>query len=149
MSIVEVVLGSLDEYPLLLTIEEAGGRTANRAIARYDLARQYEASRGRSGLPVMRVGACLRVPRWALAELIATGRVVRLVDSVQNFGWSGAWMGGSRIEMRRRWVLSGRNMSTVEWRSRGRCWLRSIGMSCWRRERRSVCGLPRSLMSSG
>lgn len=84
MSIVEVVLGSLDEYPLLLTVEEAAGvLRIGRSLA-YELARQYEASDGREGLPVMRLGSCLRVPRWALAELIATGRVVRLADFIEN-----------------------------------------------------------------
>ncbi len=83
MSIVEVVLGSLDEHPLLLTVEEAAGvLRIGRSLA-YELARQYEASDGRQGLPVMRLGSCLRVPRWALAELIATGRVVRLADVIE------------------------------------------------------------------
>ena len=84
MSIIEVVLGSLDEYPLLLTIEEAAGvLRIGRSLA-YDLARQYEATDGRAGLPAMRLGSCLRVPRWALAELVATGRVVRLIDALEN-----------------------------------------------------------------
>ena len=83
MSIVEVVLGSLDEHPLLLTVEEAAGvLRIGRSLA-YELARQYEASDGRQGLPVMRLGSCLRVPRWALAELIATGCVVRLADVIE------------------------------------------------------------------
>jgi hypothetical protein len=33
-------------------------------------------------MPVIRVGGCLRVPRWALLELALTGRVVRLCDAV-------------------------------------------------------------------
>ena len=84
MSVIEVVLGSLDEYPLLLTVEEAAGvLRISRSLA-YDLARQYEATDGRAGLPVMRLSSCLRVPRWALAELVATGRVVRLTDALEN-----------------------------------------------------------------
>ena len=83
MSIVEVVLGSLDEYPLLLTVEEvAAVLRIGRSLA-YELARLYESSDGREGLPVLRVGALMRVPRWALAELISTGRVVRLADLVE------------------------------------------------------------------
>jgi hypothetical protein len=31
-------------------------------------------------MPVLRFGSCIRVPRWALAELLTTGRVVRLAD---------------------------------------------------------------------
>ena len=84
MSVIEVVLGSLDEYPLLLTVEEAAGvLRVSRSLA-YDLARQSEATDGRAGLPVMRLSSCLRVPRWALAELVATGRVVRLADALEN-----------------------------------------------------------------
>jgi hypothetical protein len=83
MSIVDVVLGSLDEYPLLLTVEEAAGvLRIGRSLA-YELARLYESSDGRDGLPVLRVGALMRVPRWALAELISTGLVVRLADLVE------------------------------------------------------------------
>jgi len=44
-----------------------------RSLA-YDLARRYESSGGCAGLPVIRLGSCLRVPRRALAELVATGR---------------------------------------------------------------------------
>lgn len=55
----------------------------SRSLA-YELAHRYEASDGTEGLTVMRVGSCLRVPRWALAELLATGRVVRLADALQN-----------------------------------------------------------------
>ena len=82
MSIVEMVLGSLDEYPLLLTIDEAAGLLRIGRSLAYDLARLYEQTDGRLGLPVMRLGSCLRVPRWALAELISTGRVVRLADGL-------------------------------------------------------------------
>jgi hypothetical protein len=84
MSIVEMVLGELDEYPVLLTIEESAAvLRIGRSLA-YELARQYQTSDGRAGLPVLRVGSCLRVPRWGLAELISTGRVVRLTDGVEG-----------------------------------------------------------------
>jgi hypothetical protein len=83
MSIVEVVLGSLDEYPLLLTVEEAAGVLRIGWSLAYELARTYESSDGQSGLPVLHVGALLRVPRWALAEMISTGHVVRLADLVE------------------------------------------------------------------
>ena len=64
--------------PQLLTIEEAARvLRIGRSLA-YQLARAYESSDGDDGLPVIRVGTCLRVPRWALIELVRTGRVVSL-----------------------------------------------------------------------
>ncbi len=78
------VLEALDEYPLLLRVEEAAEvLRIGRSLA-YELARRYESSDSREGLPVMRLGSCLRVPRWALAELVATGQVVRLVDPTDS-----------------------------------------------------------------
>ena len=66
----------------LLTVEEAGRvLRIGRSLA-YQLAGEYDATGGVSGLPVIRVGGCLRVPRWALLELAFTGRVVRLCDAV-------------------------------------------------------------------
>ncbi len=66
----------------LLTVEEAAGvLRIGRSLA-YQLAREYDATGGVSGLPVIRLGGCLRVPRWALLELALTGRVVRLCDAV-------------------------------------------------------------------
>ncbi len=81
MSIVEEVMTSLEGYPLMLTIEEASrALRIGRSLA-YELARQYEASDGHHGLPVMRLGSCMRVPRWALAELMSTGRAVQLTEA--------------------------------------------------------------------
>ena len=65
----------------MLTVEEAGRvLRIGRSLA-YQLAREYDATGGVSGLPVIRLGGCLRVPRWALLELALTGRVVRLCDA--------------------------------------------------------------------
>lgn len=65
----------------LLTIDEAAHvLRIGRSLA-YALARQYGATGGVSGLPVIRLGGCLRVPRWALLELAFAGRVVRLCDA--------------------------------------------------------------------
>jgi hypothetical protein len=66
----------------LLTMREATevlriGRTLG-----YQLAHEYLNSGGTSGLPVIRFSKeCYRVPRWALIELVTTGRVVRLCDA--------------------------------------------------------------------
>jgi hypothetical protein len=65
----------------LLTIEEAARvLRIGRSLA-YQLAHEYEASGGVAWLAVIRLGGCLRVPRWALLELVMTGRVVRLCDA--------------------------------------------------------------------
>jgi hypothetical protein len=65
----------------LLTVDEATRVLRIGRSLGYQLAHDYEASGGVSGLPVIRLGGCLRVPRWALLELALTGRVVRLCDA--------------------------------------------------------------------
>ena len=66
----------------LLTVEEAAAMMRIGRSKAYALAREYLRSGGTSGLPVIVFGpGCLRVPRWALIELITTGRVVRLCDA--------------------------------------------------------------------
>lgn len=66
----------------LLTVEEAAKvLRVGRSLA-YQLTGEYLGSGGMSGLPCIRLGGCLRVPRWALVELVMTGRVVRLCDAV-------------------------------------------------------------------
>ena len=74
-----VMLG-VPAAPLLTVDEAARVLRIGRSLA-YQLAREYEASGGVSGLPVIRLGGCLRVPRWALLELALYGRVVRLCDA--------------------------------------------------------------------
>ncbi len=65
----------------LLTVPEATNVLRIGRTLGYQLAHEYLNSGGASGLPVVRFGErCLRVPRWALMELAATGRVVRLSD---------------------------------------------------------------------
>ena len=68
------------EVPLLTVAEAAALLRIGRSLA-YQLAGEYIASGGVSGLPAVRLGGCLRVPRWALLELALTGRVVRLCDA--------------------------------------------------------------------
>ena len=73
----------------LLTVEEAARvLRIGRSLA-YQLAAEYDASGGLAGMPVIRIGGCLRVPRWALLELALTGRVVRLCASA--CGPLGGW----------------------------------------------------------
>ena len=51
---------------------------------------EYLATGGVAGVPVIRIGACLRVPRWALIELANTGHVVRLFDECDEAAAGGA-----------------------------------------------------------
>ena len=69
---------SANEPPLLLTIEEAADMLRIGRTLAYALARRYEVTGGVEGLPVIRLGNCLRVPRWALLELARNGRTVPL-----------------------------------------------------------------------
>ena len=70
----------------VLTVEEAArAMRIGRSLA-YQFAREYLASGGLTGMPAIRIGSCLRVPRWALLELLCTGRVVRLCDAVVPTG---------------------------------------------------------------
>jgi excisionase family DNA binding protein len=67
-------------FTSVLTVEEAAKvLRIGRSLA-YQLTGEYLASGGIRGLPCIRVGGCLRIPRWALMELVMTGRVVRLCD---------------------------------------------------------------------
>jgi len=75
------VEGLLPASPLL-TIKEAADVLRIGRTKAYALAAEYEASGGTSGLPVIRLGGCLRVPRWALLELVLTGRVVRVGEAM-------------------------------------------------------------------
>ena len=84
MSAVGVLERAADEPPVLLTVEEAADILRIGRTLAYTLARRYQATGGRDGLPVVRVGYCLRVPRWALMELALNGRVVSLAAPIED-----------------------------------------------------------------
>ena len=66
----------------LLTVDEAARMMRVGRSRVYEMAHDYIDSGGTVGLPVILFGpGCFRVPRWALMELITTGRVVRLCDA--------------------------------------------------------------------
>ncbi len=74
-------LAELEEHPLLTMREATEILRIGRTLG-YALAHEYLSSGGTSGLPVIRFSKeCYRVPRWALIELVTTGRVVRLCDA--------------------------------------------------------------------
>ncbi|MGI9053942.1 MAG: helix-turn-helix domain-containing protein [Ilumatobacteraceae bacterium] len=81
MSVVGDLEAAMAHYPLMMTVEEAAEVLRVSRAHGYALARRYEALDGTKGVPVLRVGNCLRVPRWALVEFLSTGRLVRLRDA--------------------------------------------------------------------
>ncbi len=73
--------GSLEDLPAMLTVDEAARvLRIGRSLA-YQLATRYLDSGGTDGLPVLRLGGVLRVPGFALRELITTGTVIQLTGT--------------------------------------------------------------------
>ena len=68
------------DLPLLLTVEEAGRLLRVGRSHAYNQVTLYFASGGTAGIPALRVGGLLRVPKHALHELLTTGRVVQLIE---------------------------------------------------------------------
>jgi hypothetical protein len=62
--------GSLDELPVVLTVEEAAAILRIGRGAAYELAGRWRETDGREGLPVVTFGRSLRVPRAALLRLL-------------------------------------------------------------------------------
>ncbi len=61
---------SVDEVPDLLTVEEAAAVLRIGRTKAYDLAREWRATDGASGLPVLDLGNVLRVSRYALEDMV-------------------------------------------------------------------------------
>jgi hypothetical protein len=68
---------SLEELPEFLTVEEAAAVLRIGRTSAYLLCQQWRYSGGETGLPAVRVGRQLRVPRSALARLAESGSAVR------------------------------------------------------------------------
>ena len=60
------------EVPDVLTVEEAAALVRIGRTAAYQLARQYLATEGATGMPVRRIGRQLRVPRELLEAWVGT-----------------------------------------------------------------------------
>jgi Helix-turn-helix domain len=67
------MLMNLDDCPDLLRVGEAAAILRVSRSTAYVYANQYEATGGREGLPVIRIGNTLRVPRLALRRWIEGG----------------------------------------------------------------------------
>ncbi len=61
-----------DALPVFLKVEEAARILRISRTSAYELANQWLASDGRVGLPVVRLGRSLRVPRKAIEDMIGT-----------------------------------------------------------------------------
>ncbi|MEO6125845.1 MAG: helix-turn-helix domain-containing protein [Ilumatobacteraceae bacterium] len=67
-----------NELPLLLTVDEAAHVLRIGRSHAYNLTKLYETSHGTAGVPVIRLGDLLRIPKSALQELLTTGHIVQL-----------------------------------------------------------------------
>ena len=67
------------ELPILLKVEEAMRVLRIGRSKAYEMTTLYESSGGTKGLPCLRMGDVLRVPRFALEEYVTTGRIVQLL----------------------------------------------------------------------
>ncbi len=84
MSVVGELVADAVGPPLVHTVEEAARELRIGRTLAYALARRYEITGGTAGLPVVRLGNCLRVPRRALLEFATTGRVVPLSELLSH-----------------------------------------------------------------
>ncbi|MCU1395548.1 MAG: hypothetical protein JWM34_3976 [Ilumatobacteraceae bacterium] len=66
--------------PMMLKVEEAASVLRIGRSKAYEMAQCYTRSGGTEGLPVLRMGDLLRVPRAALQEYVTTGRVTQLLS---------------------------------------------------------------------
>ena len=74
--------GPIDEWDalsIMLTIDEAARVLRIGRSKVYEMAATYTSSGGTQGLPCLRLGDLLRVPKFALHEYVTTGRIVQLI----------------------------------------------------------------------
>ena len=70
-----------NDLPMMLTVEDAACVLRIGRSHAYNLTKVYFASGGVEGLPVLRLGDVLRIPKAALQEFMTTGRIVQLTVS--------------------------------------------------------------------
>jgi len=72
----------IDEWnalPIMLTIDEAARVLRIGRSKAYEMAATYTSSGGTQGLPCLRLGDLLRVPKFALHEYVTTGHIAQLI----------------------------------------------------------------------
>ena len=67
------------KLPILLKVDEAMRVLRIGRSKAYEMTTLYETSGGTKGLPCLRMGDLLRIPRFALEEYVTTGRIVQLL----------------------------------------------------------------------
>jgi excisionase family DNA binding protein len=80
----EPIANEWSELPILLKVEEAAAVLRVGRSKAYEMTTLYETSGGTQGLPVLRFGDLLRIPRFALHEFVTTGRIVQLIPPVEH-----------------------------------------------------------------
>ncbi len=86
----EAIEQSLSDLPLMLTVEQTCAVLGNgRSLGYAAEVRRYLATGGREGIPAVRIGSVLRIPRTALVELHASVMVpTHVAAGVLRTAWS-------------------------------------------------------------
>ena len=72
----------IDEWtamPIMLTVEDAARVLRISRSKAYEMTKLYVSSGGTAGMPCLRLGDLLRVPKFALHEFVTTGHIVQLI----------------------------------------------------------------------
>jgi len=68
-----------DALPIVLTVSDAARVLRIGRSKAYEMAALYTSSCGTRGLPCLRIGDLVRVPKDALHEFVTTGQIVQLI----------------------------------------------------------------------
>jgi hypothetical protein len=97
----ETIEAAVAELPLMLTVEQARAVLGIGRSLAYGEVRRYLASGGREGIPAVRIGGAIRIPRAGLVDLLLAGLCyVEQLPSyhLQSGEPRGVWLGhGSEL----------------------------------------------------
>ena len=65
--------------PIMLTVKDAASVLRIGRSKAYEMTTLYASSGGTQGLPCLRLGDLLRIPKAALHEYVTTGHIVQLI----------------------------------------------------------------------